>query len=188
MPELDDALTTLTSWLDDRNIPYMVIGGFAVTIWGEPRFTRDLDVTISVDDNEVENLINLASKIFEVRVDNPIDFVADTRILPIVVDKVPVDLILAALPYENEAIARVKLIPIKDRDVRICSPEDLILHKIVSPRARDQEDIDGIFRHKHGELDCGYLDPRVAELADALADPGMATRYNALKARWGMPR
>ena len=48
MPELDDALVKLSSWLTENEIRHMVIGGFAVTVWGEPRFTRDLDVTVSV--------------------------------------------------------------------------------------------------------------------------------------------
>src|SRR5207247_9121734 len=46
--ELYDALVKLSSWLTENEILHMVIGGFAVTVWGEPRFTRDLDVTVSV--------------------------------------------------------------------------------------------------------------------------------------------
>ncbi len=57
MPELDDALTTLASWLDQEHVPYMVIGGFAVTVWGEPRFTRDLDVTVSVPADQLQSMI-----------------------------------------------------------------------------------------------------------------------------------
>ena len=32
--------------LDGLRVPYMVIGGFAVTVWGQPRYTADLDLTI----------------------------------------------------------------------------------------------------------------------------------------------
>ena len=63
MAELDDALITLTTWLNSQQIPYMVIGGFAVTVWGEPRFTRDLDVTISVPAEGIEPFIeSIATK------------------------------------------------------------------------------------------------------------------------------
>ena len=98
--------------------------------------------------------------------------------------KFVVDLIFAALPYEDEAISRAKAIEVKTGVVRICSPEDLILHKIVAQRPRDHEDVEGIFRYRHAELDYAYLDPRVEELADALSDRSMMDWYRALRRRW----
>ena len=184
MPELDDALTTLASWLDQEHVPYMVIGGFAVTVWGEPRFTRDLDVTVSVPADQLQSMIERICSKFNSLVTDPVKFVTDTRVLPIMVDSVPADLVFAALPYEEAAIGRAKIIKLKNASVRICSPEDLILHKIVSPRPRDREDIEGVFRYRHAELDYSYLDPRVEELADALADRNMLDWYLALRRRW----
>jgi hypothetical protein len=63
--------------------------------------------------------------------------------------------------------------------VRVCAPEDLILHKIVSQRARDREDIEGVLEYRHAELDYQYLDPRVEELSDALADRTMLVSKSA---------
>jgi len=184
MSDLDEALGSFASWLDRHHIPYMVIGGFAVTIWGEPRVTRDLDITISVPAEELSNTVELIQSEFTALVNDAIKFVTETRVLPILTDTVPVDLIFAALPYEDEAIARAKRIQLRHGAVRICSPEDLILHKIVSPRNRDREDIEGIFRYRHSELDYQYLDPRVEELADALSDRTMSEWYRALRRRW----
>src|SRR5438552_9935109 len=106
MPELDDALVELSSWLTENEIRHMVIGGFAVTIWGEPRFTRDLDVTISVASEDLLRTIDLVRSEFQTLVADPAKFVNETRVLPIMVRSVPVDLIFAALPYEDAAIAR----------------------------------------------------------------------------------
>ena len=184
MSELDEALTALASWLDRHRIPYMVIGGFAVSIWGEPRFTRDLDITVSVPAENVPTTIDLVRSEFTALVADPAKFVADTRVFPIMVGAVPVDLIFAALPYEDEAISRAKATELKTGVVRICSPEDLILHKIVSQRPRDHEDVEGIFRYRHAELDYAYLDPRVEELGDALSDRSMMDWYRALRRRW----
>src|SRR2546422_6167858 len=44
---------------------------------------------------------------------DPLQFVTETRVLPILVEAVPVDLIFAALPYEEEAIARARTIHLK---------------------------------------------------------------------------
>src|SRR5262245_13643835 len=151
MPELDEALVTLGSWLDQQRIPYMVIGGFAVTIWGEPRFTRDLDVTISVPDEKLPATIDLVCSEFTPLVKDAAKFVTETRVLPIIVRSVPVYLIFAALPYEDDAIDRAKPVKLKAGTVRICSPEDLILHKIVSQRQRDREGSEGTFSYSHSD-------------------------------------
>src|SRR5438132_2950666 len=145
MPEMDDALVELSSWLSENGIGHMVIGGFAVTIWGEPRFTRDLDVTVSVPADKLGEIVDRICVRFRSLSGDPLKFVTETRVLPIMVEATPVDLIFAALPYEEDAIARARLIHLKDGSVPVCSPEDLILHKIVSQRPRDHEDIEGIF-------------------------------------------
>lgn len=187
MSELDQALITLSSWLTDNQIPHMVIGGFAVTIWGEPRFTRDLDVTISAPPERFNQTVDLIASRFTALTADPLKFALETRVLPIMVDSVPVDIIFAALPYEEEAIERSRPIRIGESTVPICSPEDLILHKIVTERAKDREDIEGIFRYRHAEMNFEYLDPRVVELADALTDRNMLDWYRALRRRWQTP-
>ncbi|MGB3565055.1 MAG: hypothetical protein WBH85_09195 [Thermoanaerobaculia bacterium] len=35
--------------LDNADLPYMVIGGQAVLLHGEPRLTRDIDITVAAD-------------------------------------------------------------------------------------------------------------------------------------------
>jgi len=35
--------------LKKHNLPYMVVGGQAVLLYGEPRLTRDIDITLGVD-------------------------------------------------------------------------------------------------------------------------------------------
>lgn len=35
--------------LNKHNLPYMVVGGQAVLLYGEPRLTRDVDITLGVD-------------------------------------------------------------------------------------------------------------------------------------------
>jgi hypothetical protein len=34
--------------LEKHKIPYMIIGGHAVILYGEPRLTRDIDITLGV--------------------------------------------------------------------------------------------------------------------------------------------
>src|SRR5262249_51828160 len=110
MSELDRALASLTAWLTQHGIRHMVIGGFAVTIWGEPRFTPDLDITVSVPVEQIAPSVQLIASQFPCLAAEPVRFVAETRVLPIMLESVPVKLIFAALPYEDEAISRARSI------------------------------------------------------------------------------
>ena len=53
-------LERLAVALDRAKIPYMIIGGQAVLLYGEPRLTRDIDVTLGVDVNRLADLVTLA--------------------------------------------------------------------------------------------------------------------------------
>ena len=48
------------------------------------------------------------------------------------------DLIFGALPFEETAIRRARVMSVAGERVRVCAPEDLIVLKIVSDRARDR--------------------------------------------------
>ena len=43
MNPLIDALRRLKEFLEAHGIPYMVIGGVANSVWGQPRYTHDGD-------------------------------------------------------------------------------------------------------------------------------------------------
>lgn len=44
-----ELLERLARTLEQAHLPYMVIGGQAVLLYGEPRLTRDIDITPGVD-------------------------------------------------------------------------------------------------------------------------------------------
>jgi hypothetical protein len=43
---------------NDHNVRYMVIGGYAVVQYAEPRFTKDLDMLISTDIKNAKAVYN----------------------------------------------------------------------------------------------------------------------------------
>lgn len=46
---LKELLKKLSIKLEERNIDYMIIGGQAVLIYGEPRLTKDIDITLGAN-------------------------------------------------------------------------------------------------------------------------------------------
>ena len=46
MASQEAALAGLARLLDELSVPYMIIGGHANAVWGEPRATLDIDATL----------------------------------------------------------------------------------------------------------------------------------------------
>jgi hypothetical protein len=64
MTDLEKALIVISKTLSENRIPYMVIGGMANAVWGNPRLTFDIDVTLWVTDKEIQNVVQILSEAF----------------------------------------------------------------------------------------------------------------------------
>lgn len=173
--------------LEGGRIPYMVIGGLANLVWGEPRTTLDIDVTVDIEDVGTRAFATLVREVGDPLPDDPVAFAERTRVLPVrTPEGVGVDFVLATLPFEIAAIGRARTVRIADTDVRVCTPEDLIVHKIVSERPRDHEDIVGVLKRQREVLDLAWLDSTVDALAAGLGEPAVAERYRLAKGAAGV--
>ena len=145
--------------MDAEGITYMLIGGQAVHLHGEPRLTRDIDVTLGVDSSQLNRLraamegIDLTPSVADVET-----FVRRTNVFPLTDPRggVRVGLIFPSTPYETEAIRRAVGVVFHGVTVRFAAAEDLIIHKLVAGRARDIEDVAGVLA-RHPSLDESYL-------------------------------
>lgn len=61
-------------------IPYAIIGGIALQRWGEPRFTRDVEVTILVNIGEEEEIVKSILSVFTKRIPDALEFAFRNRI------------------------------------------------------------------------------------------------------------
>ncbi|MEN8148556.1 MAG: nucleotidyl transferase AbiEii/AbiGii toxin family protein [Planctomycetota bacterium] len=186
MPEsgpFEKTLSRLAAAFDRDSIPYMLVGGLAVLVHGIPRLTRDIDVTVLLDPSGVARLIAALGREFGVLVADPESFAAETRVLPMEgPDGTRVDVIFAGLPFEEAAIGRARPERLGAVEVRVCTAEDLILHKIVSERAKDREDVAGILRTRGADLDLAELDRTIEALAADLEHPEMLEAWRRLRA------
>ena len=142
-----------------NNIDYMIIGGQAVLVYGEPRLTKDIDITLGIDTDRVKDVLKIAKRLrLKVLPEKPYDFVRETMVLPLL-DKrtgMRIDLIFSFSKYEKEAIKRVNRIRVSDFYVNYVSVEDLIIQKIISARERDIEDVKIILK-KNKKIDKRYI-------------------------------
>lgn len=182
MNKIEEALTEIQNFLKARGVPYMIIGGIGNLIWGEPRMTVDIDITVHISDANEKDFIKEAGSKFKVLVGNPDGFVKQTRVLPIEITKnVKGDIIFTGLEYEKMAIERAVEVEIsKNILVRVCTAEDLIIYKAISEREKDWQDIEGILLRRGTLLDKKYLFNWLSEFASALDKPGIEKRFEGL--------
>ena len=92
---------------------------------------------------------------------------------------VRVDLIFSFTPFEREAIARARAVPLGGQQVRFASPEDVIILKIFAGRPRDLEDVATIVRNQP-ELDREYIRCWLEEFDAGSGDPAFLARFLAV--------
>jgi uncharacterized nucleotidyltransferase DUF6036 len=178
MTPLDRAVHDITGVLEALHVDYAIVGGIANAIWGEPRATIDVDVTVSVSESTLATVIRAIGDQLRPAVPNPLTFVQQTRVLPLdTADGIRVDVIFALVPFEMDAIRRAQDVSIAGRTVRVVTAEDLVLMKIISERPRDIADAEAIVRRRLRELDRHYLEPRISELSAALENPDIVGRW-----------
>jgi len=61
-------LSRIGASLAKHGLPYMIIGGQAVLMYGEPRLTRDIDITLGI---HIDQLDRLLAVIHELSLPNP---------------------------------------------------------------------------------------------------------------------
>ena len=149
-----------------------MFGAQAVSIWGLPRLSADVDITARLKSRDPALFIAaMQSAGFDLRVPDLEDFVRRTRVVPFVhrATRIPVDVVLAESELEDEFLARARLIDLGGVTVPVISPEDLLITKVVAGRPKDLEDIRGILRERLPLLDLSRVRKTLALLDRALA-------------------
>ena len=187
MNHLEAALNEVVGFLEARGTRYMVVGGFASLHWGRQRLTRDLDLAVDVPMPSLGTFVAELGREFEMTEREPVEFAARNHLIRLTTRvSVPVDLMLAMLPYEIAAIERAVEVPVGPRSVRMCTPEDLIIYKLASERTQDHIDVEGVVLRQADALDRGYLDRHIAELATGLERPDILRIYTAALQKAGL--
>jgi predicted nucleotidyltransferase len=170
---LSELLEKVARGLESRGVPYMVIGGQAVLVYGEPRMTRDIDITLGIGPEGLSKIEDLTRSLnLEVLTVSPREFVRDRMILPCedIESGFRIDFVFSFTPFERQAIDRARVISVGDTGVRFATPEDLIIHKMVAGRPRDEEDVRGVLLKTTG-IDEGYIEGWLGQFEEALGRP-----------------
>jgi hypothetical protein len=149
----------IAATLNKYDMPYMIIGGQAVLLYGSPRLTMDIDITLGLGSGKLPLVVDALREIgLKIIPEHYEEFVRETSVLPAKDETtgIRVDFIFSFTPYEQKAISRARNVAIDDGTARFASVEDVIIHKIFAGRPRDLEDVLGIL-HKNAAIDVEYI-------------------------------
>ena len=151
--EIEDLLIKIAKILDDLKIPYIITGGMAVSVWGRPRFTADIDVVVEL---LPKNVRQLTIELF--KIDKDI-YVSEDAIKEALKHKrefnfidpnsqLKVDFWVIKNDFNKQEIKRAVIRKIENQKINFISPEDLILNKLLwhkeSSSTRQLEDIQSV--------------------------------------------
>ncbi len=128
--------------LNEAGVQYLVVGGYAVMVHTEPRYTKDLDLWIKPELKNAQALLaalsDFGAPIADVK---PEDFTEPEIFFQIGVDPVRVDILTSVLGLEFDAAwARKIVVEFGEVQAPVLCREDILAAKIASGRAQDRRD------------------------------------------------
>lgn len=180
---LADLFGGLASALAELGSRWYLFGAQAVVLWGRPRLTADVDVTVEVDPTQVPRLLEtLAARGFELRLQSGVEaFVSRTRVLPLRhrASELQVDVVLAGPGLEEAFLERAVSVDVEGVAVPVIAPEDLVVTKILAGRPKDLEDVRGILAERRERLDAEAIRATLRLLEEALGQSDLVPLFDA---------
>lgn len=155
MRTLTEALLAAHEILEGAGVVHALCGGLAANLYrDEVRATADIDLAIAISPGRVLLLVQAFSadgwkaepywrRAEMIRFERP----GFPR----------VDCPVASTDFERAAIERAVPATIEGREIRVLTPEDLIIEKLVAGRARDYEAVAAIINTLGTALDADYV-------------------------------
>ena len=178
MNDLIREAATLQKYLEELGWDFFFIGGLVVQVWGEPRLTLDIDLTIFTNLSNEPDYIDTLLKRYSPKFSDAAEFALTNRVLPMYsANTIGIDVNLGGFSEDNSAFERSSYQKFIDGiELRVCSADDLIIMKSVAARDRDWIDVESVVI-KQNNLDWDYIESSLASL-DAYED--MSVRVKQL--------
>ena len=163
---------------------FCFIGGLALQRWGEPRVTKDVDLTLLTGFGGEDRYIEELLRHFAPRLADAKEFALAKRVLLLQSSSgVGIDVALGGLPYEELLVSRATMFEfLPQLSLLTCSAEDLVVLKAFADRGRDWNDIEGVVLRQQ-TLDWDYIESQLRPLAEAKESPHILDRLSQLRHR-----
>lgn len=182
MTTLLEAALEVQAWLAAKGERFCFIGGIALQRWGEPRLTRDVDVTVLCPYGAEAAFADRMLAGFARRLEDAREFAVRNRVLLLrAAGGVALDVALGGIPFEERCVERASDFEMGPGAVlRTCSAEDLVVLKAFAGRERDWLDIESVIVRYGNRLDWRLVFDELAPLAAAKDAPEVVARLRGM--------
>ncbi len=175
MRSIGEIIKTVAQYLNEHHIPYVVVGGFAVMLYGRPRATADIDIIISIYPEDIHLFVEFLKENGFFADENDMIMAFRERGHCTVEDKdtlFRLDIKGVYDEMDRASMERRAKTEFEGVDLYVCSPEDLILSKLRWGREEDIYDALSVYVRNIDSLDMEYLRKKSEEMGmeDRLED------------------
>ncbi|MFH0989092.1 MAG: nucleotidyl transferase AbiEii/AbiGii toxin family protein [bacterium] len=159
MTQFEKTILRLDDNLMQNNLRYILIGGYAVILYGIQRVTKDIDITLLIEFDVLKATAARILKFYKPRKDHPEDFFEKYFVLPVTDPETGVEIDISAGlgGFDRSAVRRAIQKKVAGRSIPCCTVEDLIIYKLAADRGRDRDDVQLLARLYSKHLDSKYL-------------------------------
>ena len=153
-PEFLDVIARTGEVMDASGIAYVIMGGIAVSVWGRPRYTHDIDVFVRPDDAE-PTLRAFADAGFETEKRDPhwLFKAFKDGVLVDIIFRTTGEIYLDDEMHERAVRAEFKGVPVK----LICREDLIVIKAIVNDEGVAYHWYDALALIAAGDIDWEYL-------------------------------
>lgn len=157
--DLIRAVEILGEVFEARGVNYALLGGLATMLRGRPRFTQDVDILLDVPQIALPGLLDeLIERGFSLDRDTVIRQFVQEHMTAFRFGVVRIDWLKPVLPLYVHALAAATSFPwTEGHQLRVLTPEGLVVTKLVSFRPQDQEDIRTLLAANRDEIDLDVI-------------------------------
>jgi len=139
--QLPEDFKDFIKFLNSNDVEYLLIGGWAVSIYGNPRLTKDIDFLISSNNENIDKLKKALDEFGAPPIDID-EFKKDKdSFIRMGISPIQIDIIKEATGIiMEECYKRKKILNIDNININIISINDLIVNKRSSGRDQDITD------------------------------------------------
>ncbi len=189
MNALFAAAADIEAFCTSRGWQCCVIGGLAVQRWGEPRQTRDVDLTLLTGLGGEAAFVDALLQHYAARFPDARRFALERRVVLVeTADRIPLDISLGGLPYEGRVVERASAFDFAEgARVTTCAAEDLLVLKAFAGRPQDWLDVEGVIVRQGARLQRGLVLDELRPLLDLKEDDEAEAHLAGLFAKHPAP-